>query len=190
MPNLPALRRWLPLIVVAAAVLAFDQFSKWVITNTMEMYESIPLVPPFLYITRSLNTGAAFGVLPDAGTLFLILALVIVGVMVFTYPSVNSNVIRVAMGLVVGGALGNVIDRLQHGYVVDFFHIIVPGILSNVSNFADHAIVLGVLTFAVQNWREEQREKRRKAAAAHEAENVTLPVETLPMPQEQSEDGD
>jgi signal peptidase II len=172
----PSIRRWLLLIVVGASVLALDQFSKWVITNTITPYDSVPLLPPVLYLTHSYNTGAAFGVFPDAGTFFLLLAIVIVIFMLFTYPKIKSLITRIAIGLVIGGALGNVADRIQHGHVIDFVHIIVPGIVSNVSNFADHAIVLGVIVFAVQNWREERQEKRRKAL--EEDTNVTLPVET------------
>ncbi|MFN8374204.1 MAG: signal peptidase II [Anaerolineae bacterium] len=175
----PMVRRWLLLLMVAAVVIFIDQFSKWVIVNTLQPYEFVPLLPPFLYLTFSANTGAAFGFLPDAGTLFLVLAVVIVGIMLFTYPRVEAQVTRIAIGLVIGGALGNAIDRLHYGHVVDFVHIVVPGIISNVSNFADHAIVIGVLTFAVQNWLEERREKQRKAHAAHEEENATLPIETL-----------
>jgi signal peptidase II len=172
----PSIRRWSLLIVVAVAVLVLDQFSKWVIANTIVPYDSVPLLPPVLYLTHSYNTGAAFGVFPDAGIFFLVMAIVIVTFMLFTYPKIKSPITRIAIGLVIGGALGNVADRIQYGHVIDFVHIIVPGIVSNVSNFADHAIVLGVIVFAIENWREERQEKRRKAL--EEDTNVTLPVET------------
>jgi signal peptidase II len=172
----PSRRHWTLLLIVAVGVLAFDQFSKWVITNTIQPYDSVPLLPPVLYLTHSFNTGAAFGVFPDGGIIFLFLAVVIVIFMLFTYPKVKSQISRVAIGLVIGGALGNVADRLQYGHVIDFVHIVVPNIVSNVSNFADHAIVLGVLIFAAQNWREERHEKQRKAI--EDDTNVTLPVET------------
>ncbi|NWF70564.1 MAG: signal peptidase II [Chloroflexi bacterium] len=176
MPEASSRPRWLLLLAVAGAVLALDQVSKRAIIATLLPYESAPLLPPLLFITYSYNTGAAFGFLPDAGTLFLILAVVIVVSMIFFYPRIRSNLTRVAAGLVIGGALGNAFDRVQYGHVVDFVHIVVPGIVSNVSNFADHAIVLGVLLITLQNWREERQEKRRKALAAHEDDNVTLPV--------------
>jgi signal peptidase II len=184
----PSIRRWLLLIVIAGAVLAIDQFSKWIILNTLEPFESVPLLPPFLYLTSSANTGAAFGVLPDWGTLFLILAIVIVIYMLFTYPSMTSTVMRVSLALVVGGALGNATDRLRHGYVVDFVHLSIPDLISNVSNFADHAIVIGVLMFAIETWREEREENRRKTFKANEADVRTVPVETI-FEQENKSDG-
>jgi signal peptidase II len=187
MPMSASLRRWLLLIIIVGTVLAIDQLSKWLIINTLEFHQSIPLLPPFVYLVYSANTGAAFGFLPDAGTLFLILAFVIVIYMLFTYPSITSTVTRVAMGLVVGGALGNAVDRINHGYVVDWVHLSIPNIISNVSNFADHAIVIGVITFAIQTWREEAEEKRRRELEAIEAEVGTLHVETDFKPEEKSE---
>ena len=69
-----------------------------------------------------------------------------------------------ATGIVVGGAIGNVIDRLQHGHVIDFIHYQIPGFVSNVSNLADHAIVGGVLLIIGESfWRERKLNANRSA---------------------------
>jgi signal peptidase II len=153
-------RRWLFLLVVAGVVLALDQFTKNAVINNLMLGESQRLIPflyPFFQVTRSENNGAAFGFLPQAGDIFLIIALVVVVIMVIFYPRVpeKARLTRFALGLIVGGALGNAFDRINHGAVIDFIHYTIPGIVSNVSNLADHAIVIGVLVIVLQSWRTE-----------------------------------
>ena len=162
------MRKWIIVTFSLGLTALADQASKgWVLAN-LEQYESltpIPLLAPLFQLTRSSNTGAAFGILPMAGDVFLVVALVIIAAMlwyVHKLPAV-ARYLPIAIGLVIGGAVGNIIDRLQYGQVIDFIHYRIPNLISNVSNLADHAIVLGVLlVFAESMWR-EQRGKRRKA---------------------------
>ena len=160
----PHIRRWLFLIAVAALVILIDQVAKHAVIDNLrlgESYRPIPALYPFFQITRSENTGAAFGFIPQAGDVFLIVAILVVIAMLIFYPRLpeNARLTRLAMGLVVGGALGNATDRLTNGAVVDFIHYQIPGIISNVSNLADHAIVLGVLIIFVQSWRSDAEPK-------------------------------
>lgn len=161
-----SVRNWLFLIAVTGAVLIVDQLTKRIIIDTMlvrESWQPIPILYPFFQITRSENTGIAFGILPQAGALFLVIAVVIVGVLIYLYPGIpqEATLVRFAVGLICGGALGNALDRLQYGLVVDFIHYQIPGLLSNVSNLADHAIVAGVLVWFIDNWRREKVKKRK-----------------------------
>ncbi|MEP7292293.1 MAG: signal peptidase II [Chloroflexota bacterium] len=150
-------RRWIFLFIIIAVVLLLDQVTKqWVISH-LRLYENYQLIPalyPLFQLTRSENNGAAFGFLPQAGDLFLIVAVVVVLVMLIFYPRVPEKACwtRFALGLVLGGALGNAFDRLTHGAVIDFIHYQFLGI-NNVSNLADHAIVIGVLLIVLQSWR-------------------------------------
>ena len=149
-------RNWIVLFAIIAAVLLVDQFTKRLVVDNLEVYETVELIPPlapFFQITRTENIGAAFGFLPQAGDLFLVIAVVVVLAMVYFYPRVHTWATRVAIGFICGGALGNALDRIQHGLVVDFIHYRIPGVISNVSNLADHAIVLGVLIVLVDSWR-------------------------------------
>ncbi len=165
-----SLRKWLLFLLVVALVLMVDQLSKaWIIAN-MEIGETILLIPslhPFFQITYSTNTGAAFGFLPMAGGIFMIVAALISCVILYFYwqTPLDARLMQVGLSLVLGGAIGNVIDRLQHGYVVDFVHLVIPGVISNVSNFADHAIVLGVLCLIIDSFIRERAHKREKQQA-------------------------
>jgi signal peptidase II len=158
-------RRWIFLAAIVASVLIIDQTAKrWVLANLAlgESYRPIPALYPLFQLTRSENTGSAFGFLPQAGDIFLIIAVIVVIVMLVVYPRVpeKPRLTRLAMGLVIGGALGNVTDRITHGAVIDFIHYQIPGVISNVSNLADHAIVLGVLIIFVLNWRSDDQKQQ------------------------------
>jgi signal peptidase II len=158
-------RYWLLLFAIIAAVLAADQLTKRLVVESLRVGESrqpIPALAPFFQLTRSHNTGAAFGFLPQVGDLFLVIAVVVVIAMIYFYPRISgpATLQRIGAGLICGGALGNAIDRIQYGLVVDFIHYQIPGLISNVSNLADHAIVIGVVFIFVDSWRKDRAEQR------------------------------
>lgn len=127
----------------------------------------IPFLSPLFQIIRSHNTGASFGLLPNAGDLFAIVAVIVILVLLYMYPRIpnDKRLQGLATGLIIGGALGNVLDRLTYGYVIDFINYQIPGVISNVSNLADHAIVLGVILFFISSWRDEQINAAQKSQA-------------------------
>lgn len=162
-------RKWWPMLLIGGGMIGLDQISKnWVLNNLAYGESVIPIqvLYPFFRLTHSSNSGAAFGMLPMAGDVFLGLSLLISAFLVLAYARSQSQdrLYQVSLSLVLGGALGNALDRVQHGHVVDFFHLTVPSVISNVSNFADHAIVLGVLLILLDNWRRERRARRAASA--------------------------
>jgi signal peptidase II len=174
------------LFVLIAAVIAVDQLAKrWVVDNLRvgESVQPIPAFAPFFQLTRSQNTGAAFGFLSQAGDIFLVIAMIVVVVMLYFYPRIpdNGRLSRIATGLICGGALGNAIDRLTYGHVIDFIHYQVPNLISNVSNPADHAIVLGVILLFIESWRSE-RARADELAAAQPSENAPAEDSKTGMP--------
>lgn len=163
------MRKWLILGGSIVIVLIIDQLTKLWVINNMQLYESIQPIPalaPLFQITRSTNTGAAFGILPMAGNMFLVLAVVIISFMLwyFRETPAHARLVPIAIGMVIGGALGNVIDRAQYGHVIDFIHYQIPNVISNVSNLADHGIVLGVIILMGDSlWRDYQERRSQKA---------------------------
>jgi signal peptidase II len=159
-----SVRQWLRVFLIIAVVLIVDQVTKWIVVQQLMLGETVSPIPAlarFFQITRSENNGAAFGFLPQAGDMFLIVAVLVVIAMLIFYPRIPSNAVltRFATGLVCGGALGNAIDRLHYGAVIDFIHYQIPGVISNVSNLADHAIVFGVLMIFIESWRQDAKQK-------------------------------
>lgn len=170
------MRKWFILVAAVIVAALADQASKsWIVEN-LELYQSVQPIPglaPFFQLTRSSNTGAAFGILPAAGNVFLVLAFVIISIMLWHFRSAEAGALflPLATGIVIGGAVGNVIDRLQHGHVIDFIHYQIPGLVSNVSNLADHAIVGGVLLIVGESF---LRERRLNAERAGEVEGADI----------------
>lgn len=118
--------RWLWL---AAAVIVADQLSKWWVVNGFELYQRVELLS-WLGLTRLHNTGAAFSFLANAGGwqrwFFVGLGVVVsIGVLVWlrSLPRSGQGILACGLALIVGGALGNVIDRVVYGYVVDFISV-------------------------------------------------------------------
>jgi signal peptidase II len=134
------------LLMTAGLVIIIDQFSKLLVRNLLAPSNSIGIVG-FFRITRVENPGAAFGLLPNYQLIFLLTTFLVALFIVLYYRRLRSNeyLIKLALGLELGGALGNLIDRVFFGHVTDFFDLrIWP-----VFNFADIAIVLGLLAFVM-----------------------------------------
>lgn len=154
-----AIRRWAALLIPAAFVVLIDQVSKaWVLANFTlgQTYAPIPALEPYFALTLSHNTGAAFSLLPQGGDIFLIIGLAMTAGIVLFYrrmPPAHWGM-RIALGLVLGGTLGNALDRLEFGHVIDWVLLRLPGVISNASNLADHAIVLGIGYLIISSWRD------------------------------------
>ena len=144
------------------ACLAIDQVSKaWVVASLVPYRPTnvIPWLAPLLSFTLVENTGVAFGLFPALGPLFMWLAmLVVVGILVFRRSIPASDLwVHLSLGLVTGGAVGNVIDRVARGYVVDFLDVnFWPLATWPVFNFADSAIVIGVVVLMVDSFLAER----------------------------------
>jgi len=131
--------------VIALAVLVCDQWIKYVIVSNMEHYQSIPVIKNIFHITYVQNKGAAFGLLPNQTLFFVIVTIIVVAVIITVFWKTrhrnNFGLLHLSLALQLGGALGNLIDRIRLGYVIDFLDFrIWP-----VFNFADSAIVVGVI---------------------------------------------
>lgn len=135
---------------MALLMLAADQVSKGWVVARLEMGQSVDLaswLAPVFHLTYVTNTGVVFGLLPGMGDLFIIVAAVVVGVLLLYHRHIPPGQvpIRIALGLQLGGALGNLTDRLVRGSVVDFIDLnFWPLERWPVFNLADASIVTGV----------------------------------------------
>ncbi len=128
---------------IATSVFAVDRGVKAVVEGSMRLGESIPLIPGFLSLTYIKNDGGAFGILGGSRLVLLVGSAVAIGVvlwMLFSGPS--SRLTSLGCGLILGGAAGNLLDRLSTGEVTDFVHFS----FWYVFNAADAAITVGVAT--------------------------------------------
>ena len=132
----------LTFFLVALIVVALDQVSKFFISANMTLGESIP-EEGFFRITYGTNEGGVFGLFANQAFLITLTAIVgVAAILVYSrYPQANRVIVRIALGLLLGGAVGNLIDRIRLGEVVDFFDV---GAWP-VFNVADSAVVVGVI---------------------------------------------
>ena len=140
----PAMRKWLWL---ALAVIVFDHLTKWWVSATLDYQEFVPVLP-FFSLVRVHNTGAAFSFLADAGgwqRWFFIVVGIIATVIIVRLLKRHAREPRLAfsLALVLGGALGNVIDRVALGHVVDFLYFHYRSFAWPAFNVADSAISVG-----------------------------------------------
>ena len=154
----PSLLTWLAL---ACVVIVADQFTKALIVNTFQYGDSV-YVNAILNIVRAHNTGAAFSFLAGAGGwqrwFFVGLsAVAAVFIVVMLRRHGRQTLFAVALSLILGGAVGNVIDRLWHGYVVDFIQVHWADWYFPAFNMADSAITLGAILLI---WDELRRVRR------------------------------
>lgn len=148
------------LYVWAALVAALDQLTKYVVKTQMEVGQSIPVFGDVLRITSHRNPGAAWGILSGQKWLFVLIALaVVIGVAVFS-RRVKNGLVRAALPLLMGGAVGNLIDRVAYGKVVDFLDVRI--INYPIFNLADSAIVIAVGLILLDTWRDYRREQVTK----------------------------
>ena len=144
-------------LLLSVAVLAADQLSKAWVLRSLPEFTPVPVIPGFWNWYRTYNTGAAFSFLSDAGGwqkyVFVTLAVAISGLLVAWMSRLPRNAWRTAApyALIVGGALGNAVDRLVHGHVVDFIQWYVKQHYWPSFNVADSALCVGVAWFVLDS---------------------------------------
>ncbi|MFZ5854944.1 MAG: signal peptidase II [Chloroflexota bacterium] len=143
-------RHWLLFGGLAAAVFVVDQLVKAWIVSSFEVGIPVDLAGPYLRITISHNTGALFGLFRDQAILFALFSLGVIGFIVWYHGrNPRSLAQSVALGLLLGGALGNLIDRIRLGYVVDFVDMGIGSWRFYTYNVADSAITAALLLLIV-----------------------------------------
>lgn len=136
------------LLWVSSVVIVLDQLTKAIIAATLTLHQSIEVIPGLLNITYIRNPGAAFGLFREGGVfglaLLLVLSFVALIVVVYLYRGTGNKVTAFALSLVAGGAIGNLIDRVRFGEVVDFLDFYIGPYHWPAFNIADSAITIGV----------------------------------------------
>ena len=158
--------------LIAAAVILADRVSKWLVEQKISLHDSLPVLPGFFRLTHVENRGAAFGLFSESTSewkvfalvLFSLIALVVVCVLLWK-NSHAMTVTGVGLSLILGGALGNLWDRLLDGHVVDFLDFSIGGYHWPAFNVADSAIVVGALLLVTEILFAKPVEEKKPAPA-------------------------
>jgi signal peptidase II len=138
--------------LIAAAVLLLDRLAKWAVASNIPLHDSVTVIPRCFHLTHVENTGAAFGLFAEStaqwkiGALvsFSVIALMVVSALLWKH-SHSLSTTTIGLSLILGGATGNLWDRMLTGHVVDFFDFYVGSYHWPAFNVADSAIVIGAI---------------------------------------------
>ena len=133
-----------------AAVIALDQWSKWLVKSSFNLYQSKPVIQDFFHFTYVTNDGMAFGLsLPGGKHVLLVMTLLLTGFIVgFLWKEKDGHpFVKYGLALILSGAIGNLIDRIIHGSVVDFMDFMVGDFHWYIFNVADSAVTVGMFLF-------------------------------------------
>jgi len=157
------------IFTIATVIIALDQWTKWLVrTNIPEgqswLPDSLLWLSPYARIVHWYNKGAAFGIFQEGSMVFTVLAFIVSAAIIYYYPQVSKKdwPLRLAMSMQLGGAIGNLIDRLTIGHVTDFLSV---GTFP-VFNIADASISVGCVVLLLGVWWQERLAKKEKAQAA------------------------
>ena len=147
-------------LFITSLVIVFDQVSKWLMMSWLSLYETV-VIMPYFNLTMAHNEGAAFSFLAQAGGwqrwFFIGLALLI-SVVLFVWLAKlkpTEKLEAISLSLILGGAIGNVIDRISYGYVVDFIDLYIGHNHWPVFNIADSAICIGAILLIADSFKSE-----------------------------------
>tara|TARA_B110000285_G_scaffold164760_1_gene184027 strand:- start:684 stop:1145 length:462 start_codon:yes stop_codon:yes gene_type:complete len=147
-------------LFITSLVIVFDQVSKWLMVSWLSLYETV-VVMPYFNLTMAHNEGAAFSFLSEAGGwqrwLFIGLALVISIVLLVWLAKLKptEKLEAISLSLILGGAIGNVIDRISYGYVIDFIDLYIGHNHWPVFNIADSAICIGAILLVADSFKSQ-----------------------------------
>jgi len=160
--------RYGPLLWLVPVILLLDQATKLYVDRHFFRHESVTVVENFFHLTYVRNQGAAFGILADSSfrlPFFIIVSLLAVAGILWYYARLQppQQLLRYALALVLSGAVGNLIDRVRLGEVIDFIDVHWYQYHWPAFNIADSAITVGVGLLLIDLWREERERKRRSS---------------------------
>ena len=149
--------------IIALCFFIIDLISKQIVINLIPLHKSIMVIKNFFYLTYTRNTGAAFSILEDARILLLIVTVI---ALFFINKFMNKEDIKgienLIYGIIIGGILGNLFDRVIYGYVIDFLDFKPFGYNYPVFNLADTFIVIGVIMLVITNLYKDYFKKKVK----------------------------
>ena len=139
---------------ISIVILIIDIISKLIINNNLIENQSITIIKNFFNITYAKNTGVAFSLLSNNKVIIIILTIIILGILLkYIKGKYINKYDQIAYGLILGGALGNLLDRIIYGYVIDFINFKIFNYNYPIFNIADTSIVIGVIIIVITSFK-------------------------------------
>ncbi|MEL1224708.1 MAG: signal peptidase II [Candidatus Neomarinimicrobiota bacterium] len=155
----------MPIYGLIVVIVALDQWSKWAIKTSFNLYQSKPVIQDLLHFTYVTNDGMAFGLsFPGGRHVLLIMTILLTGFIIgFLWKEKNGHpLIKYGLALILSGAIGNLIDRLLYGKVVDFLDLMIGDFHWYIFNIADSSVTIGMILFIIHSIYIEQNKTNDK----------------------------
>ncbi|WP_318184162.1 signal peptidase II [Metabacillus idriensis] len=147
-----------PLYWIIILTLSIDQLFKYLVRNFMDYGQSIPIITGFFQLTSHRNTGAAWGIFSGQKIFLISIAIIVIAIGLIYSRKITDKLSRIAFGFFIGGAMGNVVDRLFFGEVTDMFEV--TFINYPIFNTADVFLFSGVVLFLISSFKESKLESK------------------------------
>ena len=158
----------MPIYGLIVVIVALDQWSKWAIKTSYNLYQSKPVIQDLLHFTYVTNDGMAFGLsFPGGKHVLLIMTILLTGFIIgFLWKEKNGHpLMKYGLALILSGAIGNLIDRLLYGKVVDFLDLMIGNFHWYIFNVADSSVTIGMILFIIHSIYIEQKKTNDKLTA-------------------------
>ena len=158
----------MPIYGLIVVIVALDQWSKWAIKTSFNLYQSKPVIQDLLHFTYVTNDGMAFGLsFPGGKHVLLIMTILLTGFIIgFLWKEKNGHpLVKYGLALILSGAIGNLIDRLLYGKVVDFLDLMIGNFHWYIFNIADSSVTIGMILFIIHSIYIEQKKTNDKLTA-------------------------
>ncbi len=159
--------------LLALVVIGIDQFTKWLVVRNMTQGESITVIPDVFYITSHRNPGAAWGILPGQMWFFYVITIaVIVGIVYYMQKHAKGHsLFSTSLAFMLGGAIGNFIDRVTRQEVVDFLNTYIFTYDFPIFNIADASLTIGVILLLLHMFMDERKAKKENKHGSHSTQH-------------------
>jgi len=142
--------KYIVVFSTALIVILFDQITKFLIRINFQLNETFPIIKNIFHLTYIYNFGAGFGILQQQKWILIFISLIVIGVIFYYFDRIKEKeiLLQVLVGFVLGGTIGNLIDRVIYGFVIDFIDFRIWPIF----NFADSFVTIGVIGLIIYLW--------------------------------------
>lgn len=149
--------------LLALIVLILDQASKYVVSHYMQVGQSISIIPNVFEITSLRNTGAAWSILEGKMIFFYIVSILVLVIVIYYMQKIGRfrPLLGTSLGLIIGGTLGNFLDRLIHGQVVDFIHVYIGSYSYPIFNLADSSLCVGAILLLIYSLKDGKKGEQK-----------------------------
>lgn len=136
---------------IALMAVLIDQITKFLINAGFQLNESMPVIKPIFYLTYIHNFGAGFGILQQQKFILVFASIIVIGAIFYYFHKIDNKdlLLQILVGLILGGTIGNLIDRISYGFVIDFLDFRIWPIF----NFADSFVTVGVIGLVIYMWK-------------------------------------